>query len=407
MGQAFGIVAPYKQEALNLPHTELLRMLFDRSPASLVELFAHPVEPHAFPKFEPERIGRRLKFEVGNEASGEFNQSSLYALPNELLDIIFELLNMEDAVSLSLSNSLFERVGQKHIRALYIPHLGRWADERVIAIGKNIYAGDWPELLLDKDGRDEFDALVDEDTGIWATLYDVFTLALEDNPLSPHASQTLPDKFLGDVLKDRRWNSITHWEASRLLDIICPWNDWPGDCYDKKEPWVLRNLNKKELVRVAAIALRPEYIHGPFVDFLGLGEAILSRICWSSEPVQRQNCQRSDLNLHRGVWAGDALDIVLQVRHEQGVKRKKEGHLWKDVSDEVSSELRRLWKIEFGGNWQEIICKTSKEMQNSRINHQVGLIRREKGHSMAPEEFSRTLKRHLDMVPPDWQVVGA
>jgi hypothetical protein len=39
--------------------------------------------------------------------------------------------------------------------------------------------------------------------------------------------------------------------------------------YPEDQPWILRNLTTHEYVRSQAIALKPEYIHGPNTDFIG------------------------------------------------------------------------------------------------------------------------------------------
>ena len=117
--------------------------------------------------------------------------------------------------------------------------------------------------------------------------------------------------------------------------------------YPEDVPWILRNLTTREYVRSDAIALKPEYIHGPEIKFLGFGEVVLSRICWSSDS---SISMAYNGNIHRGVWAGHCFDITTRARHEQDVKEE-----WKDVSEEISSEIASIWESEYGRDWRRIV----------------------------------------------------
>ena len=120
--------------------------------------------------------------------------------------------------------------------------------------------------------------------------------------------------------------------------------------YPKDQLWILRNLTTREYVRSEAIALKPEYIHGPHIDFLGFGEVILSRVSWSTDPSVATPYEGG---LHRGVWAGHYFDITTMARHEQDTK--EEG--WKDVSEEVAEEIAKIWEGEYGSDWRQIITE--------------------------------------------------
>jgi hypothetical protein len=120
--------------------------------------------------------------------------------------------------------------------------------------------------------------------------------------------------------------------------------------YPVDQPWILRNLTMKEYVRSVAVALKPEYIHGPNIEVLGFGGVVLSRICWSSSP---NHSMRYDGDIHRGVWAEHRFDITTFARHERDTK----GEEWKDVSDEVLAEIARIWESMYGKNWRELLCK--------------------------------------------------
>ncbi|EHK22424.1 uncharacterized protein TRIVIDRAFT_60714 [Trichoderma virens Gv29-8] len=120
--------------------------------------------------------------------------------------------------------------------------------------------------------------------------------------------------------------------------------------FPRDQPWILRNLTAKEFVRSEAIALRPEFIHGPFIDGFGFGEVIISRICWSTVPCPSMDCA---VPIHRGVWAGHGFDITTLAKHRAGTTEAE----WRDVSEEVASEIAIICEAKYGPDWREIICK--------------------------------------------------
>src|ERR1700691_4838342 len=65
---------------------------------------------------------------------------------------------------------------------------------------------------------------------------------------------------------------------------------------------------------------------------IGLGQVVLSRICWSTDDSRVMSYY--DKDIHRGVWAGDCFDIT--TINQVGI----EGRKWTDVSDEVESWQR-------------------------------------------------------------------
>ncbi|KAF2174703.1 hypothetical protein K469DRAFT_743583 [Zopfia rhizophila CBS 207.26] len=119
---------------------------------------------------------------------------------------------------------------------------------------------------------------------------------------------------------------------------------WPkaSKFYPSDQPCILRNLTTKDFVRSEPIALRPEYIHGPNIDFLGFGEVVLSRICWSTGS---SISMEYDGNIHRGVWAGHCFDITTLAGHTENMEDE-----WKDVSEEIVQEIATIWESECGSD---------------------------------------------------------
>lgn len=109
-------------------------------------------------------------------------------------------------------------------------------------------------------------------------------------------------------------------------------------------------LDNERFVRSEAIALKPEFIHGPSIDVLGFGEVVMSRICWSTSSYVSMH---DTSNISRGVWAGHCFDITTLARHAD----EMQGAEWRDVSEEVASEIAGIWEAEYGRDWRETVCK--------------------------------------------------
>ncbi|EQK98523.1 F-box domain containing protein [Ophiocordyceps sinensis CO18] len=123
----------------------------------------------------------------------------------------------------------------------------------------------------------------------------------------------------------------------RYLDLP-QWENKGREYFPANEPWILRNLTTKQIVRAEAIAMKPGFIHGPYINVLGFGEVILSRICWSSSPPRDM---MDPTNICRGVWAGHCFDITTLARHQDETRG---GGGWTDASDEVAKELATIWE---------------------------------------------------------------
>ena len=109
------------------------------------------------------------------------------------------------------------------------------------------------------------------------------------------------------------------------MDDLCPLLA-SSNFYPEYQPWILRNLTTQEYVRSEAIAIRPKYIHGPNIDFLGFGEVVVLRTCWSTSEV---GTVKSIPEMHRGPWAGHRFDITTLDRHRLSTLGQLQ---WKDVS---------------------------------------------------------------------------
>lgn len=71
--------------------------------------------------------------------------------------------------------------------------------------------------------------------------------------------------------------------------------------------------------------------------FYYFGKVVLLRIHWSS--VAGKHAADS-ANLFKGVWAGHRFDITTLARHEAETEEEQ----WKDVSEEVATEIATMWE---------------------------------------------------------------
>jgi hypothetical protein len=110
--------------------------------------------------------------------------------------------------------------------------------------------------------------------------------------------------------------------------------------YKTRPEWVLRNLITKEYVRRSVVA---HGRNGPFTSgCVGLGEVILSRICWSSDP----STSMAWSSIHRGIWEGHKLNITVMEALDGAVG-------WTDVSDSAYEEIKSIWESRYGEDWEK------------------------------------------------------
>lgn len=256
-------------------------------------------------------------------------------LPAEVHDIIFKTLDIKDVVSLSLTNGYFFTLAERHIYAAYMPFLGQWAGKHLMCVGDYMDVEDFPPWFSEEDKKLICRNIEDE----FIPAYD--TMRERARPVELYSALVEEMRVHLQHMKEPRIKDEEVREY--VLNIICP----PiKTFYPENEPWVLRDLTAKEFVRAEAIALKPEHVHGPDIDFRGFGEAVVSRICWSSDPSVSM---RTSISIYRGIWAGHRFDITTLANHEAHTKQEK----WKDVSKKIGKELDEIWSSEFGDDYRD------------------------------------------------------
>ncbi|KAF2183369.1 hypothetical protein K469DRAFT_786049 [Zopfia rhizophila CBS 207.26] len=314
MGQTWVITAPRANEVLNFGG-KLGEILFDGSAESLVELLAVPVRPDdSMQKMEQNEarlctdarpMKRKVEDDVSEQSTQRWKNRRMQSCEDKreaevtakplLLNLPTELHNL----NLSLTNRYFWSIGRKHIQTYFMSFLGPWAGENIVCVGQYIEAGDYPPDMLTKNEEYELSQHQDEN-GRLMTLFDFTREYYEEIKGNVSILITL----LGQLLDSEQYSRMSGFDRSQVMDTI-----WPkaSKFYPSDQPWILRNLTIKEFVRSEPIALRPEYIHGPNIDFLGFSEVVLLRICWSTGS---SISMEYDGNIHRGVWAGHCFDIT-------------------------------------------------------------------------------------------------
>ncbi|KAF2175322.1 hypothetical protein K469DRAFT_684011 [Zopfia rhizophila CBS 207.26] len=98
----------------------------------------------------------------GRGEAGVTAKLLLLNLPTELHNLVFNDLDIEDVLNLSLTNRYFWSIGRKHIQTYFMSFLGPWAGENIVCVGQYIEAGDYPPDMLTKDEEHELSQHQDE-----------------------------------------------------------------------------------------------------------------------------------------------------------------------------------------------------------------------------------------------------
>ncbi|KAK4243062.1 hypothetical protein C7999DRAFT_45039 [Corynascus novoguineensis] len=377
MGQSFRLAAPRAKMSLRWGY-RLGEMLFDGSAKALVPLLAVPLGPHntvCVSKAGPSPIGQSQSDRcVAHMAAGDSHEiwigkRSKRKADGEMLagsrqrhkrakakdgdherDIIppitfSNLSSIEDVICLGLASRYFWAIGRDYVHDYYTSFLGRWAGRNIVCVGEDVKPGDFPPGLF---SAEEVDELCQRTTDI---------------PYDDEYPDDVAFPAVPFTLYHFTFPSISNMEGecdlkteSQLIYFQC--RD-EGRRSDKpKDPafelaysdiCVTESTYFPEFVRSEAIALKPEFIHGPSIDVLGFGEVVMSRICWSTSSYVSMY---DTSNISRGVWAGHCFDITTLARHGDETR----GAEWKDVSEEVASEIAGIWEAEYGPDWRETVC---------------------------------------------------
>ncbi|TWU73583.1 hypothetical protein ED733_004788 [Metarhizium rileyi] len=282
---------------------------------------------------------KRFKFGTGYRSTVESARRStaFVDLPTELhLQIIRHIDAIEDVVCLSLSSRQFWDLSQEWIIKYYVSLRGRWAGHHIICVDDEIEPGDFPPGLF---SEKELHSMRQDSSHAWGIPGSIHCEigGIHQNGLASLLQSTVSESE-GEMLLAWELDRVA-WSCSERANHQDPvlnlkWNHirTQGATYfPEDQPWILRNLTTKEFVRSEAVALKPQYIHGPNIDVLGFGDVLLHRILWSRP-------SGSSPDMYRGVWAGHRFDIVALAQHEDCTNKRE----WRDASHEIAQEIATI-----------------------------------------------------------------
>ncbi|CAK5270717.1 unnamed protein product [Mycena citricolor] len=268
-------------------------------------------------------------------------------LPAELIDMVFGILSeaMLDVVFAAMSCQMLWDLGRRHIYAYLEREVADmwWTGHRVLCCEVDLWISEIPDHILSADEQTE---LLNTKNSTYPCLID--HLSAE----APHLSFThtkLSRDLNGSAYYEERPLDIQH--AIKLCHPLQSWGSleqedivWPA------HPLILRNITRKQYVQGydMDVALLKKYTDWRSKDgrevenFLDLGHVVLSRICWSSEGPLDDPIDCNETPIHRGIWAGDAFDIISAEDPDWAEMRSSA--LWEDVTRAATDDLERMFR---------------------------------------------------------------
>lgn len=281
--------------------------------------------------------------------------------PGEIHRLIFAQIEyLVDVINLGATSQYYWTFARECLDQYAISFIGQWAGENIVCVGDYVKPDDYPPGMFTAEERDEFrqwvgpadidDDSEDDDSDRPFTLYDFGHPSFYDSENSTTPLHNAFFRLIGELRQQYPWETT----LPRIVQSYLRERSRSNDQYlPEDQQWILRNLTTKQFVRAEAIALKPEFIEGPFIRGLGFAEVVLSRICWSSSDSVGM---ADPTNITRGVWAGHCFDITTRTKHEDETKC---GQGWEDASDEVAAELADIWESNAGSNWREKVCESA------------------------------------------------
>ncbi|KAG6153407.1 hypothetical protein E4U35_003920 [Claviceps purpurea] len=362
MGQYWIIAALDSKKLLFNAHIKLGELLFEPAVAEDVErALAVPVVPTHHDS-RPENV--KSHHSAAGVGTMDRKPGSFSRFPTEIHRLIFEHCyddDLKSVVFLGVTNQYFWSIAREYVVRDFTQTFGVWAGQQLITVGDYVKVDDYPpglfateedkENLLKRRPEDE----ESEDEG---SEDEVYQLPVEQQTLTLYerisrSFTRLPDARSTSFDRESRDYSILDALAQdpcyrTVRNVFCMECD---DFYPRDEVWILRNLTTHQYVRREPLELQPGLAHGPFVQGIGFGCVVLSRISWSSDSSVALHDPTG--RIHRGLWAGHRFDITTMTRHE----KLTAGQNWADVTEELVEEVTAIWSAEMGPNWKQKVLE--------------------------------------------------
>lgn len=261
------------------------------------------------------------------------------ALPAELIGMVFDRLDIVNALRLTLAAQRFWEIGWPYMEKKLMGFMGPWAGHRLVCLGESPIEG-YPPDMLNKDEKEELakGLNADEYDDDWDDEYDIVQGSPVDliTLVESRYCKTGPDvpppllvQNLQEVAIDQiqtmprpMTSRLFEFLSSRHLSVF-----FPDD-----QKWVLRNLTTHEFIRSEALAGNSSQT-GRHIKDLGFEHLILFRTFWSSSSWSAEFNRRS---VHHGIWAGHRFEITVLDRH---TKSMQSGVAWKDISEDAIKDM--------------------------------------------------------------------
>ncbi|KAJ6007833.1 hypothetical protein N7540_011809 [Penicillium herquei] len=273
----------------------------------------------------------------------ENNLESFPWLPSEIHHAIFKTLDdVQDVLCLSLTSRYFWAVGLSHIEDHIVSSLAPWAGERIICVSDQSNPRDFPPGLLSPTEQEDLIEL--------NHVQDLNNFSIKHKWKKiggPPLSQRLQEWF-------KEYSAQHPMSNADRIEINTGLKPELLEFYPRNQPWVLRNLTTKEYVRGEAIALKDSFIHGPHIDVIGFSEVLISRISWSSLPVEVGHGK----NMSHGKWAGHRFEIAPL----SSLKNCTDSADWVDVSNELLRELDFIVTSQKGDDWRYQLARRNQKV---------------------------------------------
>lgn len=272
----------------------------------------------------------------------------LARLPTELLGCIFEAIDdLVDAVFFGLAHVTLWVTGWRRIEVLRIRELYPWAGDRLICLGGNLEHNVYPEGALTRDEMNEIDAVVAAKQPVSAhranpqlvtSWYHFADATYANAPAKP----PLPGR--------ERWphsDKVAQAQQAKAFEMM----DARCEETTSGRVWAVCSLTKREYFRIGAIqalgAVPPGTPASAWLkrSHIGPGTALLSRICWSSDPTV--NLAYDGELLYQGPWAGNRIEVT-------SLERLERPEEWKDVTEEVVEVMKEVMRAEYGDDWMDL-----------------------------------------------------
>ncbi|EIW75276.1 hypothetical protein CONPUDRAFT_169653 [Coniophora puteana RWD-64-598 SS2] len=265
----------------------------------------------------------RIQSDDAGITDTESVERGLLSLPDEIIcHIINDIESLEDFVCFAATCHRCWDICipflEKCIRSL------SWAGCRIIGLGDYVGHDDLPPDILTEDEQAEL-------------------ATAKPGKYGPVSLYSYARTYYGEAVLCSRLEDFTDGLLSDLIQrglVGAPFVAIKTMC-TPFEPTVLRNLSKKLYVRADTIdALNEELPQREwFWDHkaYSLGDALVSRICWSSDPSCSMRAHCKDIT--RGPWAGDAFDITSM----EEFQKQEDFSQWVDAKKDVCRALRECW----------------------------------------------------------------